>query len=115
MIQFRGGRDSAKAGRRLAEFWLLAQKIAPKPVEDLIVKDQNNEEGKQFIKSLDEAVADVFGPGEKAETLEQEAHVARRLLPGDMKIAIKRLRPHGRRTEAKVARLQQKKRKTRSL
>ena len=114
MIQFHGGRDSERGSRSLTKFWLLARKIAPKQLEKLIVKDERDEEGKQFIKSLDEALADVFGHGEKAEMVEQEARVARRLFLGDMKIAMKSLRLHGRRREAQVAWLQQKKRKMRS-
>ena len=99
MIQFRGGADSAEARRGLAEFWLLARRVAPKPMEDLVLKGEKDEEGKQFIKVLDEALTSIFKEGEDAETLEKESRIARRDSRRRMKIAIKHLQLHGRRIE----------------
>jgi hypothetical protein len=91
MVQFRGGKDSAKASRSLAEFWLLARRVAPKPVDELVLKDENDEEGKRFIKSMDEELARIFKEGERGETIEGGARIARRDSRRSIKTAMKHL------------------------
>jgi len=60
MIQFRGGKDSEKAGKSQSMFWLLARRIAPENTEKLLVEGEGDEEGKKFIASLDKLLKEVY-------------------------------------------------------
>lgn len=73
MIQFRGGKDSEKAGKSLNEFWLLARKISPKAVEELV---DDYDWGNEFLADLDQSLAKIYE--EEAEKPEEESCVARR-------------------------------------
>jgi len=64
MIKFRGGRDSEKATRSLNEFWLLARKISPKAVEELVSK---YDWGKEFLADLDKSLAKIVEEAEEDE------------------------------------------------
>jgi len=64
MIKFRGGRDSEKATRSLNEFWLLARKISPKAVEELVSKYNW---GKEFLADLDKSLAKIVEEAEEDE------------------------------------------------
>jgi hypothetical protein len=55
MTAFRGGKESERARESVNEFWLLARKVAPKAVEELLSK---NEEGREFLKAIDKVLAE---------------------------------------------------------
>jgi hypothetical protein len=56
MTSFRGGKDSEKAEESVNEFWLLARKVAPQAVEQLL---STTEEKRLFLKKLNEVSAET--------------------------------------------------------
>lgn len=67
MIQFRGGKDSKEANKSLTKFWLLARRIAPENTGKLVIKDEDDKEGKEFLTSLDETLKEIYQDEEGKE------------------------------------------------
>jgi hypothetical protein len=53
MTAFRGGKESERARESVNEFWLLARKVAPKAVEELL---SGSEEKREYLAAIDKAL-----------------------------------------------------------